>query len=185
MSGITPIAVPKWGIEMQEGTFVAWRVEPGTSVSQGQEIADVETEKIVNTLEAPADGVLRRCLAHEGDTLPVGSLLGVLAEEGVSDDAIDAFIAGFKPAESVTAQVGIAATTPAGATAPAGRIRASAGAKRLAEQLGINLATVQGTGRNGRISRQDVELAAQSAPAWRHLLQCPQWWVPELEILQG
>jgi pyruvate dehydrogenase E2 component (dihydrolipoamide acetyltransferase) len=165
MSGITPIAVPKWGIEMQEGTFVAWRVDLGMAVSQGQEIADVETEKIVNALEAPADGILRRCLAADGDTLPVGSLLGVLAEEGVSDAAIDAFIAEFKSGASVATEVSAAPEIAAGPEARAGRIRASAGAKRLAEQLGIDLATVQGSGRNGRISREDVEQVAQSAAA--------------------
>jgi pyruvate dehydrogenase E2 component (dihydrolipoamide acetyltransferase) len=61
--GIYPITMPKWGIEMREGTVVSWHVEEGKGIDKGDELIDIETDKIVNTMEAPASGVLRR---HRG-----------------------------------------------------------------------------------------------------------------------
>ncbi len=165
-----PVTVPKWGIEMQEGTITGWQVASGSAVEKGDELIDIETDKIVNTMEAPVDGVLCRQIAEEGDTLKVGELLGVIATADATDADIDAFIEGFVPAD---ASFGIddeeesapepAAATPAAAAVSA--VRVSPVAKRLALKLGIDLSTVVGTGRNGRISKEDVEaaVAGQSA----------------------
>ena len=87
-----PITVPKWGIEMQEGTITGWQVAVGTTVAKGDELIDIETDKIVNTMEAPVDGVVCRQLVEEGETLKVGELLGVIAMSDASDSEIDAFI---------------------------------------------------------------------------------------------
>ena len=95
MSNIYPIAVPKWGIEMIEGTINTWHFKEGDSVRKGDEVFEMESDKIVNVWDCPVDGVLRRILAQEGDTHPVGALLGVIAGAEVDDAAIDAFIAGF------------------------------------------------------------------------------------------
>ncbi len=174
-----PITVPKWGIEMQEGTITGWQVAVGASVEKGDELIDIETDKIVNTMEAPVSGVVCRQLVDEGETLKVGELLGVIATSEASDADIDAFVADFKPAD---ASFGIDENEDeaAGATAEAApvkkmdefpaaastEVRVSPVARRLAEKLGIDLATVQGTGRNGRISKEDVErAAAQAGPA--------------------
>jgi len=98
--GIYPVTMPKWGIEMREGTVVGWHVGEGKDIDKGDELIDIETDKIVNTMEAPASGVLRRHLVGEGETLNVGTLLGVVAAAKVDDAAIDAFIAAFEPAET-------------------------------------------------------------------------------------
>lgn len=95
MSTITPIVMPKWGLEMREGTISAWLVDEGTDIAVGTPILDVETDKISNAVEAPDPGLLRRKVAQEGQTLPVKALLGVLADASVSDAEIDAFIAGY------------------------------------------------------------------------------------------
>lgn len=95
MSAITPIVMPKWGLEMREGTITAWLVEEGARIEVGTPILDVETDKISNAVEAPDPGLLRRKVAQEGEVLPVKALLGVLAEPSVSDAEIDAFIAGY------------------------------------------------------------------------------------------
>jgi len=95
-SAITPIIMPKWGLEMREGTIADWLVEEGTRIEVGMPIMDVETDKISNAVEAPDAGLLRRRVASAGQTLPVRALLGVLAEADVSDHDIDAFIQGFE-----------------------------------------------------------------------------------------
>lgn len=75
--------------------MVAFHVAPGDRVAAGQEVCELETSKIVNGVEAPAPGVLRRWLAAPGQVLPVGALIGIIAENTVSDAELDAFVAGF------------------------------------------------------------------------------------------
>ncbi len=160
MGRIVPVAVPKWGIEMQEGSFLGWRVPEGTLVHRGDQIAEMETEKIANVLEAPADGVLKRCIAQEGETLAVGHLLGIIADADTSDAEIDAFIASYATASPGEATV---PKTDAGAvvTAQPETVRVSVAARNLAEKLGVDLRQVKGSGRRGRIMPADVERAAR------------------------
>lgn len=95
MTGITAVRVPKWGLSMAEGTIVAWNKAIGDAVSEGDELVDIETAKITNVALAPGNGVLRRITVELGQTLPVGALIGIIADAGVSDAEIDAFIADF------------------------------------------------------------------------------------------
>ena len=92
---IYPITMPKWGIEMQEGTITAWNASVGQSIAKGDALLDVETEKIVNSVEAPVSGMLRRIIADVGGTEAVGALIAVVAGTEVPDAEIDAFIAAF------------------------------------------------------------------------------------------
>ena len=93
--GITPVVMPKWGLEMREGTVTAWRVDEGARIEVGTPILEVETDKISNAVEAPDPGLLRRKVAQEGQTLPVKALLGVLAEPEIGDAEIDAYVANY------------------------------------------------------------------------------------------
>lgn len=101
MSEIQPIVMPKWGLAMEEGALTSWLVQNGSEIEKGQEIAEIETSKLANVFESPASGTLRRLVAREGDLLPVGALLAVLAPPSVSDADIDSFLASFvvKPPE--------------------------------------------------------------------------------------
>lgn len=88
--------MPKWGLSMTEGTLIQWLVKEGAELSFGDEIVEVESEKINNSVETPAPGTLRRKVAEEGDTIPVGGLLGVIADSDVSDEEIDSFVEEFR-----------------------------------------------------------------------------------------
>jgi pyruvate dehydrogenase E2 component (dihydrolipoamide acetyltransferase) len=90
---IKAINMPKWGMEMSEGDVTAWHAEIGGQVSAGDDLIDVETSKIVNTVTSPDSGILRAIVADPGETCAVGDLLGVLASADTSNEEIQAFIA--------------------------------------------------------------------------------------------
>ena len=181
------LAIPKWGIEMENGTVSEWHREVGDLVTKGDDLVDLESDKIINTLEATATGVLRRQFAEVDDTLNVGELIGVIADADVSDEDIDAFVAEFNAAsgddaqatpatpatpaatpatpatpEAVSAPVASQATpTTAPAAASSGKVRVSPPVRRKAEKLGIDLSTITGSGPGGRITSDDVDMAAK------------------------
>lgn len=96
---IIPILMPKWGLSMQEGLLSVWHVEEGAQISPGDEIMDVETDKIANVVEAADGGLLRRIVGEEDLTYPVQALLAVMAPSSVTDAEIDAYIAAFEAPE--------------------------------------------------------------------------------------
>ena len=165
MSEIYPIAVPKWGIEMVEGTITTWNKSEGDVIAKGDEVFEMESDKIVNVWDAPVAGVLRRIVAAAGDAHPVGALLGVIAAADVSDADIDQFIADHSAATPDTEAAPAAAETAAPQqTVQTGDAytRSSPSVRRLADELGVDLGTVTGTGRRGRITDDDVKAATGS-----------------------
>jgi pyruvate dehydrogenase E2 component (dihydrolipoamide acetyltransferase) len=94
---IHAITLPKMGLTMESGSVAGWHVKDGANVNEGDEIADIETEKITAAYESPVSGIWRRSLATLGKDLPVGSLIGVVTDAEVSDADIDNFVETFKP----------------------------------------------------------------------------------------
>jgi pyruvate dehydrogenase E2 component (dihydrolipoamide acetyltransferase) len=90
------LGMPKWGLSMTEGRVLEWLVDEGAEVHPGDEVAEIETDKLSGPVESPLEGVLRRRVAAEGEVVPVGGLLGVVADPEVPDADIDAFVADFQ-----------------------------------------------------------------------------------------
>ena len=161
------VTIPKWGIEMTHGTIVAWHKNVGDTVAAGEEIVDIETDKIVNSFEARTSGTLVRILAEIGAELPVGQLIGVIAPELVPEAAVDAFVAAQGAAVAETA-VGEpdAAAVPATSMASSGStVKISPALRRKLESAGLSAEQVAGTGPGGRIVKEDVDRALSDSSA--------------------
>jgi pyruvate/2-oxoglutarate dehydrogenase complex dihydrolipoamide acyltransferase (E2) component len=159
------ILLPKLGLTMEEGTVDEWLVEDGAVITVGTPLLRLATDKIDVDVEAEAEGILRRAVP-DGTTLEPGSVLGWLLSEGESAPA------GAAPAEVVAAvatEEAVVITTLQGAddvevASADGRVFISPNARRVATELGVDLATVRGTGPGGRIVSEDVEDAAARGP---------------------
>ena len=151
------VTIPKWGIEMTHGTIVAWHKAVGDSVSAGEEIVDIETDKIVNSFEARTSGTLVRILASEGEELAVGCLIGVIAKAPVDESVIEAFVA----SHDRTADISTETTDAAAATRPDPQVeeRITPALRRKLEKAGLSPADVLATGDHGRITKEDVDRA--------------------------
>jgi len=158
------ILMPILGADMTEGTLVAWRKQPGERVQRGDIVAEIEMDKGIIEIEAFANGIIDKILIAPGTTVPVGTVLAVLSE----DD-------GASPAPSPPASVPAAQPAPAPQPPPppvaaavhgaAARPRVSPLARRVAEELGVDLAGLNGSGPGGAIERTDVERAAATRRA--------------------
>jgi len=140
--------MPSLGADMQEGTLIEWSVKPGDRVKRGDIIGVVRTEKADIEVEVYHDGVVDQLLAKAGETLPVGAVIAVIREEGEAAAAPVPVREEIQPAPS--------------APAPSFRPRASPLARRVAKELGIDLAHVQGTGPQAEITKDDIERAAEA-----------------------
>ncbi len=148
------IVMPKLGLTMTEGTVSKWLKKVGDEVKEGEPLFEVETDKLTNTIESSASGVLRHIFVEEGTTVP---LFGKLAIVAAADEDISALLGGAAPAAAAAPEAAAASAPAAPARAAGERIIAAPAAKKLAKELGIDLALVTGTGPNGRITLDDVK----------------------------
>lgn len=171
------ISMPKLGFDMAEGTLVRWVKKEGDKVEKGELLAEIETDKATVEVESQYSGVVLKHLVAEGTSVPVSQPIAAVGEAGETVDV--AAIGGSAPAEeppapapsTPAAEPAAAAPAPAqtGARAPApetpadgngqlpGGVRASPLARRIAEERGVNLQAVRGSGPQGRIIKRDVE----------------------------
>lgn len=161
----TIVTMPKWGLTMTSGTVTGWSREEGDPVTEGSPLLTVETEKAVDDVEAPATGILRKIVAATGSEVPVMGAVAVITADGedLSDDELAGLLAAAGPAKAGAGAAGAGARQAREkreATRDAsGRVSASPAARKLAGELGVDLAAVEATGPNGRITSEDVQRA--------------------------
>ena len=176
----TPIKMPLLGMTMEEGIISKWLVSDGDTVTKGQVIVEFETDKINAEIEAPADGGIGGITAKAGESVKVQGVVAYILEEGEDPPS-----AGAEPDQIAETPAAVAAPAPAITAASAappvpavvqtipavvqiaqpadGRLKASPLAKRLAGELGVDLAIVRGSGPGGRIVADDVRAKADGA----------------------
>lgn len=159
------IKAPSFPESVADGTVATWHKKPGDAVKRDDLIVDIETDKVVLEVLAEADGVLGAIVAEEGATVLSNQLLGSIEEGGAA--AAPAAAAPAAAASAPAAAPAQAAAAPAAASVDEDAIGAPA-ARKLAEENGINLSSVKGTGKDGRVTKEDVVAAIEakkSAPA--------------------
>jgi len=177
---------------MEEGRLVKWVKDVGDAVKNGDTIAEVETDKAIMEMVARGDGIMRAHLIEEGQTSPIGAIIGVIA---AADEDISAIAGGHAPAEAPSEQpkdvpasempappveakehahppVGTATHAPE--AVPGGPVRSSPLARRIAAERGVNLQAIQGTGPGGRVIKRDIEQAASATPAAAPVAAAPR-----------
>ena len=180
----TELTMPKMGFDMTEGKLAQWLKQVGDPVKRGEAIAEIETDKVNIEVEAPDDGVLRGTFLEPGQTVPVGTLIGIVgkADESINLDALRKKTSGATaPAEAKPEPVATAVAQPAAAAAAPsptktnGRTKASPLARRMAQEAGVNLADITGSGPGGRIVKRDVDAVIAEGRATPTPTNCKSW----------
>jgi pyruvate dehydrogenase E2 component (dihydrolipoamide acetyltransferase) len=180
----TDVKMPQLSDTMSSGKILTWRKNVGDTVSRGDILAEVETDKANLEIESFFNGTLLKVMVPAGSMAKVGEVIAVIGQPGEAAGTSQAAPAAANPAPAAAPQAVTAATptpTPISPAAPlslvpaSDRVKASPLAKKVAEQLHVNLAEIQGTGPHGRIVKRDVEaaagdvvapIAASAAPAY-------------------
>ncbi len=165
------VVLPKFGLTMLQGTIQQWFKAEGDPVAAGEPLFEVETEKVLYEIDSPASGIVARLLYPAESTVPVATVVAVIAEEGENPAEVAARYEALQPRPTSAAPA--SPPQPREAAPPpergGGAPRVTPVARKLAKQHGIDLATLAGTGPGGRITREDVEaaiaLGAQEAAA--------------------
>ncbi|WP_265110573.1 2-oxo acid dehydrogenase subunit E2 [Halosolutus halophilus] len=172
------VKMPKLGLEMERGELLAWEIDDGATVEEGDVIAEVESEKSVAEVEAREHGVLRRTYIEEGETVPPGTPIGIVApaDADITELEAEAETDLTAETEAATHESGTAADPATGSHEEpvvepetggdqGADVKASPRARERAENLGVDLTSVEGTGYQGAITEDDVEAAAEGEPA--------------------
>ena len=166
---ISEVTMPSMGADMTEGTIVKWLKAEGDQVGRGDKLAEVETDKTVVEMEAYAEGLLRKIVVSEGSLVQVGAVIAFIgdADDDIPEVATAAPAAeaaseapAATPAPAAPAPEPVQQAAPAPVAVPAsqgGRIKASPIARKIAEEKGVDIAAITGTGPGGRITKSDVE----------------------------
>ena len=154
--------LPDLGEGLTEGEIARWLVSEGQEIGEDDPLVEIQTDKTTVEIPSPAAGKVTRILVAEGETVAVGTVLVVIGEDGAAPSG-DEQPHAEEPARSEAA-VAVSGVSP-GLTpgqAPPGRVRATPLVRRLAQELGVDLENLEGTGPQGRVTEEDVRVAAES-----------------------
>ena len=154
------VTMPKWGLTMKKGKITKWLKNEGDHIAKGEAFFEVETEKITNLVESNAEGTVFQILVPAGETVPVGAVVAIVAAAGEQPARVEGV-----PAGEAT-QPAAKAAGPAQPEKPGEKtfVQASPAARRLAKELGVELARVPGTGPDGRVTETDVKKYHEEGP---------------------
>lgn len=171
---VTKLTMPRLGLTMDTGVILRWLKQPGETVSKGEALLEVETDKSIVEVEAPVSGFLRQIIVPEGQEVAVGTEIGIITDTAdkpiselaageASEAGAPASTAPVGPQAPVASQAPGAAPSIAPQAPPAAkRVHVTPAARRRAQELGVDLSAVTGTGPGGRIQVADVERAAEA-----------------------
>ncbi len=171
----TEIKAPVFPESVAEGTVATWHKQPGEACSRDELIVDIETDKVVLEVVAPADGVIEEVLKGEGDTVESGEVIGKF-KEGAAGES--------KPASNKSADAPKQEEAPKEEAAASGDAILSPAARKLAEENSIDPNSVKGTGKDGRVTKEDVQNAIDNKPAAGAAAK-PAAGMPEVNVAPG
>ena len=157
------IKMPKWGLTMKEGKITKWLKKEGDRVTKGEPLFEVETEKITNLVESTAEGTVFQIVVLAGATVPIETVVAVLAGEGEQPERIEG-VPTPEAAEAAAPSAEAARGAQPDKPGEAKFVRASPAARRLAKELGVDLASVTGSGPDGRVGEGDVKKFHEEGP---------------------
>ena len=180
---------------MEEGQLVQWLKNEGDTVATGDVLAEVETDKATMELVARGEGILRKIFLGAGGTAEVGAVIGVIAAEDEDISEISGVSGGGAPAAAIVEEEAVSTPDPdpvveeptsgnnelASPVSKGGRVKASPLARRLAEQAGVDISQVPGSGPGGRVVKRDIEAAKASGDASPAPPVAPSWTPDEAE----
>lgn len=160
----TEIVMPKLGLTMTEGTVEKWMVKEGDQVEQGEPIVEISSEKLTNEVEAPEAGKILKIIAHEGEVIPSKGTMAYIGEEGEtvdtgaqSEEMPEKDLARANDHKKSEVKIEESNKTKQQPVKEGGRIFITPVARKMAEEKGIDISDVNGTGGNNRITRLDIE----------------------------
>ncbi|MGA9401944.1 2-oxo acid dehydrogenase subunit E2 [Haladaptatus sp.] len=153
--------LPDVGEGVAEGELVSWQVEEGDPVTEDQVVAEVETDKAIVEIPSPVDGTVNELLAEEGEVVPVGNVLLTFNVEGEEEEEAPSETESEESEETTESAEESEVPETEETETPDGRVFAAPSARRLARELGVDIASVEGTGPSGRVSEHDVRAAAE------------------------
>ncbi|WP_286222638.1 2-oxoglutarate dehydrogenase complex dihydrolipoyllysine-residue succinyltransferase [Marinobacter apostichopi] len=171
----TEIKAPVFPESVAEGTVATWHKQPGEACSRDELIVDIETDKVVLEVVAPADGVIEEVMKGEGDTVESGEVIGKF-KEGAAGES--------KPAESKKEEAP-KEEAPKEEAAASGDAILSPAARKLADENNVDPNSVKGTGKDGRVTKEDVQSHIDNKPAGGAAAAAPAAGMPEVNVASG
>ena len=155
---IENILMPQLGESVTEGTIEKWLVKPGDVVAKYDSLAEVNTDKVTAEVPSSFAGTIKELIANEGETLDVGAIICVIETDGEesTSEQVEAAPAKAEPANEMPAEGSLKPTSPLKREKGAAAGRFSPAVLRLSQENGIDLSLVEGSGREGRITRKDL-----------------------------